>query len=178
LFQADAARNGYLNIDRFVFSSGRRKSNIWVYNQFAWLRPQVWSLGYDYRYDRLKIMSIEEWLRKVVNHVGTRPILSNDLKLPRPSSRIDPHLPSLSYRNGSNVKQLRHVRYKYRINSSWINNWGFAFRSDSYYEEETILTNTNPSISQKPLMLIMPRGIWWLKASFFSDRQNFLGMIS
>jgi hypothetical protein len=28
LFQADAARNGYLNIDRFVFSSGRRKSNI------------------------------------------------------------------------------------------------------------------------------------------------------
>jgi hypothetical protein len=95
-------------------------------------------------------MPIEEWLREVVNRVGTgtRPIVSNDLELPRPSSRIDPHLHSLNNRNSLNVEQLRNARYTYRINSRWKNNWGFSFRSDSYYEEETILT-TDPSVPQR-----------------------------
>ena len=64
--------------------------------------------------------------------------------MPRASSRIDPYLHSLSNRNGLNVEQLRHARYKCRINSSWVTNWGFSYWNDSYYEEETILTNTNP----------------------------------
>ena len=165
LFKAHSARNGYRNINKFVFLL----DSVRVTSECT-----ISSLGYDNRYDCLKLMPIEEWLRKVVNRVGTRPI-SNDLDLPRQSSRIDPHLHNLNNRNSLNVEHLSLAKHKYRIDSLWQNNWGFSFRSDSYYEEETILTNTNPSISQKTTYVNYAQGHLMVEGSIFFRQTKYLG---
>ena len=166
LFQGHAERNRHSNIHRFVFLlNGVR------------VTPEctIGSLDYNNSCDCLKLTPIEDWIRKSVQLVNARTIQSNDLELPRPSSRIDPHLHSLSIRNSLNVEQIRHARYTYRINSEWKNNWGFSFRSDSYYEEETILTNTNPSISQKTTYVNYAQGHLTVEGSIFFRQTKFLG---
>ena len=168
LFQGHAERNRHSNIHRFVFLlNGVR------------VTPEctIGSLDYNNSCDCLKLTPIEDWIRKSVQLVNARPIQSNDLELPRPSSRIDSHLHSLSIRNSLNVEQIRHARYTYRINSKWKNNWGFSFRSDSYYEEETILT-TDRSVPQRISYVNYAQGHLTVEGSIFLDRQNFVRMIS
>ena len=163
LFQGHAERNRHSNIHRFVFLlNGVR------------VTPEctIGSLDYNNSCDCLKLTPIEDWIRKSVQLVNARPIQSNDLELPRPSSRIDPHLHSLSIRNSLNVEQIRHARYTYRINSKWKNNWGFSFRSDSYYEEETILT-TDRSVPQRISYVNYAQGHLTVEGSIFFRQTKF-----